>query len=267
MKIDPIKTYDRIYEIRRIAKGVYDIDEARLSTMYLIEGKKRALVIDCGIGIGNFKGVIEKMTALPYDVVISHAHVDHIGGRGQFEKLFLHKDDLPIIKNVTMRYRRNYKRMFLKGSLKLTRLPLLRVDKEPEIVSIEDGHIFDLGGKTVKVIHTSGHTLGSVCFHIPEDRLLLTADSFNPIVLLFLTHADTVENYIKSGEKILSLNGIDTYYGSHLRNPISREIIENTVGNARYVFDNKKNRQLSLYRFSFRNKCMLVYKGNNIRNS
>lgn len=262
-----VVTYNDFYEVREIAKGVYDIDEARLATMYLVLGEERALVIDCGIGIADFKSVIDKLTDLPYDVVISHSHVDHIGGREQFDKLYLHKDDVEIIPKVTLRYRKFYRRAFITKSKRFKKYLIKDVEKEPEIIPIEDGHIFHLGKRTVKVIHTPGHTLGAITFLIEEDGILLTNDNFNPILLLFLPHADTVENYIKSGEKILAMENINLYWGSHLRKPNTREDIENTVNNARDIIAKwEKNTRRYSFRIKKKNNSIIAYRSDNIFN-
>jgi glyoxylase-like metal-dependent hydrolase (beta-lactamase superfamily II) len=235
--------------------------------MYLIIGSEKALVIDCGIGIGDFKGVIKELTDLPYDVVISHAHVDHIGGRGQFEKLYLHKDDIVHIPKITDRFRRNYKWACIQGSKRFIKSKLIKVLKEPLIIGIEDGHIFNLGNRTVRAIHTPGHTLGSLCFIIEEDKILLTCDNFNPVLLMFLNHCDTIENYVKSGEKILSYKGLKLYYGSHLRSPISYEIMETTVNAARLILKKrKKNTKRYHFRVQFKDKTTISYRTDNIFN-
>jgi len=263
-ELEPIKTIDGIYEIREIVKGVYDIDESGLATMYLIEGRDRGLIIDLGVGLGDFKSVIGKLTSLPYDIVISHAHVDHIGGRGQFDKMFIHKDDVELISSVTMRYRKFFSLAFRKKrNIKTTLIP---VDKEPEAIPIEDGHIFDLGGRTVKAILTPGHTFGSLCFHLIEDKVLLTVDSFNPILFLFLKNADTVENYLKGSEKVLSIPDIKIYWGSHLRRPINLDIMKTTIENAKYIFDHRKNTKRRRYRIRRFNGSLIVYRTDRIHN-
>ena len=99
---------NEIYEVTEIAENVYLINE-KTSTMFVIIGSEKALVIDCGTGIGDFKSVVESLTqGLPYDVVITHSHVDHIGGRGQFSDLYLSETDAKYIKGVNMLYRRAY---------------------------------------------------------------------------------------------------------------------------------------------------------------
>lgn len=262
----PYKILNKLYDVREISSGIYDIDESKLSTMYLIIGSERALVIDCGIGIGDFKSVIEQMTALPYDVVCSHAHVDHIGGRGQFDRIYLHKDDVSIIPDVTTRFRKNYKRSVMRITKRFYKSGLIPVEREPVVIPIEDNHIFNLGDKRVKVIHTTGHTLGSLCFHVVEDNVLLTTDNFNPILFLFLPHTDTVENFIRSTEKVLSIPDVKIYWGSHLRKPNSRQTLENALKNAKEIHSKQINSKRSYIKIRFRHKSFIVYKSDKVRN-
>lgn len=64
--------------------------------------------------------------------------------------------------------------------------------------------IFDLGGRRIEVIETSGHTPGSVCFWDSTTRLLFTGDNNNRIVWLFLEGAFSVQGYLKTLEKLNS---------------------------------------------------------------
>ena len=76
-------------------KGIYVIDEFGCTEIYVIVGNERALVIDTGTGIGDLKGLIEtRITQKPYDVIASHNHVDHLGGAGWFDKIYMHPADI-----------------------------------------------------------------------------------------------------------------------------------------------------------------------------
>ena len=44
-------------------------------------------------------------------------------------------------------------------------------------VRVSDGETFKVGGLTVEVVHTPGHTLGSVCFYMPGEKALFTGDT------------------------------------------------------------------------------------------
>ena len=70
-------------------KDTYEIDEFDCSSIFLFVGKERALLLDTGCGIGDLKGVIRKITDKPYIVIASHGHMDHIGGAGAFDELYI----------------------------------------------------------------------------------------------------------------------------------------------------------------------------------
>lgn len=52
---------------------------------YLLQDKKRALIIDSGLGVGDIKCAVKKITALPVTVATTHVHWDHIGGHALFD--------------------------------------------------------------------------------------------------------------------------------------------------------------------------------------
>lgn len=74
------------YPIRKIADDTYMISDFGIANCYLLIGEERALLIDCGLGIGDIKGAVEKITDKPILVVATHGHVDHAGGDGQLKK-------------------------------------------------------------------------------------------------------------------------------------------------------------------------------------
>ena len=54
----------------------------------------------------------------------------------------------------------------------------------PEFLPMEEGMIFDLGGRTVEVIHTPGHSDGSCCLLDKQNRLLICGDACNDRLLV-----------------------------------------------------------------------------------
>ena len=86
------------FTLQQVSRDVWAIDEFGIDIMYLIIGTERALLIDTGIGIGNIRSVVETMTHLPYDVVNTHHHYDHVGGNGRFSMVYAHKKANDFIK-------------------------------------------------------------------------------------------------------------------------------------------------------------------------
>jgi glyoxylase-like metal-dependent hydrolase (beta-lactamase superfamily II) len=69
-----------------IAKDTYFIDEFGMDAQYLVVVEKRALAIDTGTGFYGYKALIERLTELPYDVVVTHGHPGQAGGMGQLDE-------------------------------------------------------------------------------------------------------------------------------------------------------------------------------------
>ncbi len=234
------------YDVQEIAPKIYKINEYNLSTMFVIVGNERALAIDCGVGVGDYKTVVEKLAEhRPYDLVLSHGHVDHAGGREQFDKIFIGKRDVEIVKDATLGYRKFYILImrYLMGfkCITLKKAAMHKIAKEPELIPIEEGHVFELGGRTIEVIESPGHTLGSLCFFLKEDRILFSGDTFNPFMLMFLPHATTIEEYYATTGKILAIKGYDYMWPSHLKDPLMIEDSEAIAATAKKLLDRQKN--------------------------
>jgi hypothetical protein len=61
----------------------------------------------------------------------------------------------------------------------------------PEFLPLEDGQVFDLGGRKVEVIHTPGHTEGEVVFLDPSTRILFSGDACNINLGIMATSMNT----------------------------------------------------------------------------
>ena len=146
-------------------------------------------------------------------MVLSHGHVDHAGGREQFDKIYVGRRDKDIVKEATLSYRKFYiiimrYLMFFK-CIKFKDAVMKKVEKEPELIPICEGFTFDLGDKKIEVFETPGHTEGCLCFLSRSDRIMFSGDTFNPLMLMFLAHATSIEEYRETQEKLLKIDGYD----------------------------------------------------------
>lgn len=133
---------------------------------YLLEGEESALLIDTGLGISNISSEVKKLTDKPVAVVATHIHWDHIGGHKYYPVFYAHEVE----------------RHWLNGKfpLSIEAIRKMIVDRcdLPENYDVEDyelfqgtpshllhdGEILDLGGRTLMVLHTPGHSPGHMCF-------------------------------------------------------------------------------------------------------
>lgn len=148
---------------------------------FLLIGKERALLIDCGLGIGNLKKVVSGLTELPVKVVLTHVHWDHIGGLADFETIYVHQADAQwLVKGID--YWTNERVVN-----ELTRAVTCEFPPEFEPANYQmyigqpssrlvGGEIVDLGGRKVKVLHTPGHSPGHICLVDLTREYLFTGD-------------------------------------------------------------------------------------------
>lgn len=174
--------------------------------MYLVEGTKKAALIDTGTGIGNIRQFVSGLTNLPYDVLLTHGHMDHAAGGFLYDSVYINPMDTELIYNGSIEERKSYADHVLKEALPIEAyVPV----KEIKTRVISDGDLFELGGVTIEAIEVPGHTHGSVAFLFREDRILLTGDACNTFTFLFLPESLSIEEYQQSLQRLL--NRADDY--------------------------------------------------------
>ncbi|MBE5856659.1 MAG: MBL fold metallo-hydrolase [Lachnospiraceae bacterium] len=146
---------------------------------YLICGQDKAVLIDTGIGVSNIKCVVDRLTALPVTVFTTHVHWDHIGGHGLFDCIAVHEVEKDWLSGSFPLPLEDVKKQITKLPCSLPRdfdTETYQIFQgEPQIL-LHDGDCFDLGGRTLRVIHTPGHSPGHCCFYELEKRYLYSGD-------------------------------------------------------------------------------------------
>ncbi|HZW48597.1 MAG TPA: MBL fold metallo-hydrolase [Bacillota bacterium] len=170
------------FSVQQIDDATYVISENKHweeTHCYLLIGKQRSLLFDTGLGVANIKEVVDSLNDLPVTVVTSHVHWDHIGGHRYFSDIAVHEAETA----------------WLNGAFPLplsaVKANLLRepCDFPPEFQSaqvqifqgcptriLQDDAVFELGGRSVQVIHTPGHSPGHICLYEAERQYLYSGD-------------------------------------------------------------------------------------------
>ncbi|MFI5358619.1 MAG: MBL fold metallo-hydrolase [Halanaerobiales bacterium] len=151
-------------EVEDSAMKIYTIEVGFNGTnSYLVEDTDNCLLIDPGAEGEKILSVIQEKKLRPEKIILTHGHFDHIGAAEYLRektgaKLFVHSED----KEYLMDEKKNLS--FFTGDL-----------IEPAIADnlMEEG---DIIGK-FRVIHTPGHTPGSICLYNEEEGLLFSGDT------------------------------------------------------------------------------------------
>ena len=194
---------EQIYTVTQLEPGLFRIGNSMVN-MDLIVGSHHALLFDTGYGFGSLKTLVEDITDKPLYVVNSHGHVDHACGNQQFGGAYIHELDM------SLAVEHNGREMRI-AELETAEVPP-DFDLEAylslgtgELMPVGEGHIFDLGGMTMEVVHLPGHTAGSIGLWCPERKLLWVGDAMNCFVWLFLPEAQSLDTYIASLHKAAAL--------------------------------------------------------------
>lgn len=176
--------------ITKLEKNMWVIETYDKTTMYLVEGAQKALLIDTGTKIAKLDSIINLITKKPLMVVITHAHHDHAGNIRYFKEIWMHPAD-------TVLLHENYK---------------------GKIHFVEDGYVFDLGGTQIEVSHMPAHTPGSIVLLDRKAGNCYSGDAFGSNdVWLQLKPLEPMQTYINSClkmEKIMD-SGITKIYCGH----------------------------------------------------
>ena len=139
------------------------------------ETSREAIVVDPGDDIPRILALLAKHTLTVKQILITHAHIDHIAGAHRLKQLtgapiLYNQNDLPLVKIMDVQA----------GWLGI---PTPAVSNPDD--TLDDGKLITIGaspehnrsGLTGSILHTPGHTEGSVCLYLPAHTLLLAGDT------------------------------------------------------------------------------------------
>ncbi|MBP2033335.1 glyoxylase-like metal-dependent hydrolase (beta-lactamase superfamily II) [Clostridium algifaecis] len=131
---------------------------------YFIVHNNKCYIVDPGYEKEKLLNYVKTNNLEVLGILLTHGHIDHIGAIDCFDlPVYLHKDEYEILCD-------NHKNGFeFYGREKTYSL------NDINIVKIDETTVLPLGDKNIKVIHTPGHTIGSVCYKIDDD--LYTGDT------------------------------------------------------------------------------------------
>ena len=90
------------------------------------------------------------------------------------------------------------------------------------LLAISGGTVFDLGGITLKIYETPGHTQGGISVLYLEKNILFIGDATGMFVWLFAKETTDLKTYVEAVQKMYDLNAV-SYIGAHNPNPMKKE--------------------------------------------
>lgn len=144
---------------------------------YLICGEK-IILVDSGVSSSEkiILDYLEKIGHIASEIsllILTHSHPDHVGSAQSIQRrsgceIAAHQGEKSWIEDVDLQFKERPVPNFhslVEGSVQVDHV-------------LKEGDIFDLGGNlNLEVIHTPGHSAGSISLHIPGEGVLITGDA------------------------------------------------------------------------------------------
>lgn len=131
------------------------------------EDAREAMVIDPGDDIAEILGLIQKHNLIVKQIIITHAHIDHVGGAMKLRAataapIMINENDYALLKMLDVQAA--WLGMENPGTVEIAS-------------SIGDTQQVRAGSLVADVLHTPGHTEGSICLYFPAETKLIAGDT------------------------------------------------------------------------------------------
>src|SRR5438105_15439053 len=131
------------------------------------ESTREAMVIDPGDDIEDVLALVGKHKLQVKQIVVTHAHIDHVGGAIKLRAatgapILLNQNDYALLKMLDVQA----------GWIGMAAPAQVEIDQP-----IGDAEKIEAGSLVANVIHTPGHTEGSVCLYFAVQQKLIARDT------------------------------------------------------------------------------------------
>ena len=131
------------------------------------ESTREAMVIDPGDNIQHLLDIVAQHGLTVKQIVITHGHIDHVGGAMKLKRatgapILINRNDAPQLQML---------------DIQATWIGVAPPGQVTIDASLEDGMKLAAGQINANVVHTPGHTEGSVCLYFPAEKKLIAGDT------------------------------------------------------------------------------------------
>jgi len=209
--LERVPVDDSWFEVYRVVPqvfAIYEPHQAEETISYLILGEKQALLFDTGMGISDIRKVTRQLTRLPIVVLNSHTHNDHVGGNWQFETVYGMDTDFT---RTNAKGSRQDAQEELGPGMICGDLPKSfdanSYATRPWKISrfLHDHDKIDLGGRTLEILSTPGHTPDAISLLDRERGLLFSGDTYYPAPIWLFRPETSLDDYVASVKRLAAL--------------------------------------------------------------
>ena len=131
------------------------------------EATGEAMVIDPGDNVPYILDRLKAHGLTLKQIVVTHAHIDHVGGAVRLKRatgapVLLNENDLPLLKMMDVQA----------GWLGVAPPEVAAPDE-----NAREGLVVGIANHKAEVLHTPGHTQGSICLHFAPEKILFAGDT------------------------------------------------------------------------------------------
>jgi glyoxylase-like metal-dependent hydrolase (beta-lactamase superfamily II) len=195
-----------IYKAEEIGEGLWAIGEGGVRS-FLVDGGESALLVDTGFGGGDLSAFVNGIVGKPVHVALTHSDGDHTGALRQFGKAAIHPCDFPYIS-----------------------------ENVASLSPLWEGDMLSYGMYSFQVLHTPGHTPGSVMLFDWGKGILISGDSIQEGPIFMFGANRCLASYIASLERLIQTGVADkatAVFAAHNALRYSPSIIPQCLEDAR----------------------------------
>ena len=167
------------------------------------QGSQADLLIDTGVGIHSLPNYLRTSglrsdQEKPLEIVLTHCHFDHSGGSHHWPQIRVHQSEGEVISTGDKFMTASW----ISGH-EVTPKPAnwrpedYCVQPHVNVQGLDEGHVFELGDRRLKVLHIPGHSPGSIALHDQNNGVLVTGDT------LYQTDHGLIDWYPGSDGKLM----------------------------------------------------------------
>jgi glyoxylase-like metal-dependent hydrolase (beta-lactamase superfamily II)/poly(3-hydroxybutyrate) depolymerase len=214
-----------LFVTRDLGNGIKEIWDMWEDTIFVMEGKEKAVVIDTGMATGSLYRFIRDNVLsnrnIDIEILITHNSGDHIKGipsfvgEPQFKKLYVHEADYTVVK------------------------PYVGNDQS-KVQFVKDGDRIFFNGREFEVVGVPGHTVGSIVFMYGNN--LFTGDAIGTGYLHASGTIVSIEDYVDNVQHLLDRMSGRSFkvWGGHTgecRYPLDQEYVQEMLQCAKGIVD------------------------------